>query len=132
MVMTDPIADLLTQIRNGYQAHKEAIELPASKMKSEILRVLKLGGYVFDYEVVGEEKKQILRVHLKYRDGKDPVVEVIKRKSRPGRRVYVNRKEIPLVLNGFGMAVLSTSKGVLSDQEARDSGVGGEVLLEVW
>ena len=132
MVMTDPIADFLTRIRNGYQARKEAVELPFSKVKREIARVLKSRQYIFDYEVAGEGKKSVLRVYLQYHDGKTPAVEVIRRRSRPGQREYVGHEGIPRVLEGFGMAVLSTPKGILSDQEARDSGVGGEVLLEVW
>ena len=132
MVMTDPIADLLTRIRNGYQAQREAVEIPDSKIKREVARVLQEGGYVFNSEVVEAEKRKILRVYLLYREGKIPAIEEIRRKSKPGRRIYVNKDEIPQVLNGLGMAVVSTSKGVLSDREARNLGVGGELLLEVW
>ncbi len=131
MVMTDPISDLITRIRNGYQARKEAIELPSSKVKIEIARVLKEEGYISDYEVKAD-KFPVLRVYLLYRHGKKAAVEVIQRVSKPGGRHYIGQEEIPRVLNGLGIAIISTSKGVLSDREARNLKLGGELLLEVW
>lgn len=131
MVMTDPISDLITRIRNGYRARKEAIELPGSKVKTEIVRVLKEEGFVSDYEVK-TDKFPVLRVYLLYRQGKKAAVEGIRRVSKPGGRRYVGQDEIPRVMNGLGIAVISTSKGMFSDQEARNLKLGGELLLEVW
>ncbi|MDD5225165.1 MAG: 30S ribosomal protein S8 [bacterium] len=131
MVMTDPISDLITRIRNGYRARKEAIELPGSKVKTEIVRVLKAEGFVSDYEIKAD-KFPVLRVYLLYRQGKKAAVEGIRRVSKPGGRRYVGQDEIPRVMNGLGIAVISTSKGVFSDQEARNLKLGGELLLEVW
>ena len=132
MVMTDPIADLITRIRNGYRARKEAVELPGSKIKTEVARVLKEEGFISDYEETRQDKWPVLRVYLLYRQGKKAAVEGIRRVSKPGGRHYVGQDEIPRVLNGLGISVLSTSKGVLSDRETRNLKVGGELLIEVW
>jgi len=131
MVMTDPISDLITRIRNGYHARKEAVELPSSKVKAEIARVLKAEGYISDFEIK-KDKFPVLRVYLLYRQGKKAAVEGIRRVSKPGGRHYIGQDEIPRVLNGLGIAVISTSQGVVSDREARNLKVGGELLLEVW
>ena len=133
MSMTDPIADMLTRIRNGIQSHHERVELPASKLKVEIARILKSEGFVRNYSVTDKEKtQQILRIDLKYSPEGEPVIHGIERISRPGRRVYRNKQEIPRVLGGLGLAIVSTSKGVLSGAEAVKNGVGGEVLCQVW
>ena len=133
MSMTDPIADMLTRIRNGIQAHHERIELPVSKLKVEIAKILKSEGFISNYKVTDEDKVQgTLRVYLKYSEDGEPVIHGIERISRPGRRVYRGKEEIPRVLGGLGLAIISTSKGVLSGTEAARSGVGGEVLCQVW
>ena len=133
MSMTDPIADMLTRIRNGIQSHHERVELPASKLKVEIARILKTEGFIRNYNTAQKDEPQgTLRIELKYAPNGEPVIHGIERISRPGRRVYRNKQEIPSVLGGLGLAIVSTSKGVLSGQEAVKSGVGGEVLCQVW
>jgi small subunit ribosomal protein S8 len=130
--MTDPIADMLTRIRNGITSHHERVELPASKLKIEVARILKSEGFIRNFKVNEEKPQPVLRIDLKYADNGEPVIHGIERISRPGRRVYRNKQEIPSVLGGLGLAIVSTSKGVLSGQEAVKSGVGGEVLCQVW
>jgi len=133
MSMTDPIADMLTRIRNGIQAHHDRVELPASKLKVEIARILKSEGFIRNYKTSGDEKPQgTLRIELKYSDSGEPVIHGIERISRPGRRVYRNKQEIPSVLGGLGLAIVSTSRGVLAGHDAVKNGVGGEVLCQVW
>src|SRR5204862_2855919 len=133
MSMTDPIADMLTRIRNGIVSHHERIELPASKLKVEIARILKSEGFIRNFSLSDKEKPQAtLRIDLKYSQHGEPVIHGIERISRPGRRVYRNKQEIPRVLGGLGLAIVSTSKGVLDGPEAIKSGVGGEVLGQVW
>jgi small subunit ribosomal protein S8 len=132
MSMTDPIADMLTRIRNGIQARHERVELPASKLKVEIARILKGEGFISNYKVVEDGGRRQLRVYLKYAPTGEPVIHGIERISRPGRRVYRNKGEIPRVLGGLGLAIVSTSKGVLSGAEANKNGIGGEVLCQVW
>ena len=134
MSMTDPIADMLTRIRNGIQSRHDRVEMPASKLKVEIARILKSEGFISNYKVVEEDGKpqSSLRLYLKYSGDGEPVIHGIERISRPGRRVYRGKEEIPRVLGGLGLAIVSTSKGVLSGAEAAKSGVGGEVLCQVW
>lgn len=132
MSMTDPIADLLTRIRNGIQAHHERVELPSSKLKVEIAKILKSEGFISNYKVVDGEIQSTLRIYLKYSEDGEPVIHGIERVSRPGRRVYRNKQEIPRVLGGLGLAIVSTSRGVLSGSDAARTGVGGEVLCQVW
>jgi len=133
MSMTDPIADMLTRIRNGINSHHERVELPASKLKVEIARILKDEGFIRNYALGDKEKVQAtLRIDLKYSPDGEPVIHGIERISRPGRRVYRNKLEIPKVLGGLGLAIVSTSKGVLAGHDAVKSGVGGEVLCQVW
>jgi len=132
MSMTDPIADMLTRIRNGIQARHERIELPASKLKTEIARILKSEGFITNYKVTEDKFQGTLRVYLKYSEDGESVIHGIERISRPGRRVYRNKTEIPQVLGGLGLAIVSTSKGVLSGSDAVRNGVGGEVLSQVW
>lgn len=134
MSMTDPIADMLTRIRNGIQSRHDRVELPASKLKVEIARILKSEGFISNFKVVEEDGKPqaSLRVYLKYSENGEPVIHGIERVSRPGRRVYRGKEDIPRVLGGLGLAIVSTSKGVLSGTEAARTGVGGEVLCQVW
>jgi len=133
MSMTDPIADMLTRIRNGIQSHHDRVELPASKLKVEIARILKSEGFIRNFALVDKDKLQAtLLIDLKYSVDGEPVVHGIERISRPGRRVYRNKQDIPRVLGGLGLAIVSTSKGVLAGHEAAKSGIGGEVLCQVW
>jgi small subunit ribosomal protein S8 len=132
MSMTDPIADMLTRIRNGIVSHHDRVELPSSKLKVEIARILKSEGFIRNYSVTEKEPQPVLRVDLKYSPDGEPVIHGIERISRPGRRVYRNKQEIPSVLGGLGLAIVSTSKGVLSGDDAAKSGVGGEILCQVW
>ena len=132
MVMTDPIADMLTRIRNGLQARHESVDVPASNLKAEILRVMKAEGYIKNYKVLGEGEKKFIRIFLKYtKDGK-PALKGLRRISKPGRRIYSGFNEIPYVMNGLGISVVSTSKGILTDKEARLNRVGGEILCSIW
>ncbi len=132
MSMTDPIADMLTRIRNGIQSRHDRVELPSSKLKVEVARILKSEGFITNYKVVEQTPQPVLRMYLKYAGDGEPVIHGIERISRPGRRVYRGKEEIPQVLGGLGLAIISTSKGVLSGAEAARSGVGGEVLCQVW
>ncbi len=132
MSMTDPVADMLTRIRNGIQARHERVEIPASKLKVEIARILKDEGFISNYKVVEAEIQSVLRVYLKYADDGEPVIHGIERLSRPGRRVYRSKKELPRVLGGLGLSIISTSRGVMSGSQAAQRGVGGEVLCQVW
>lgn len=134
MSMTDPIADMLTRIRNGIQAHHDRVDLPTSKLKVEVARILKSEGFISNYKVVEEDGRPqaTLRLYLKYSDDGEPVIHGIERVSRPGRRVYRGKEEIPQVLGGLGLAIVSTSRGVLSGADAVRNGVGGEVLCQVW
>ncbi len=132
MVMTDPIADMLTRIRNANSTNKENLEMPASKLKLEILSVLKEEGYIVDYTTKNDEKNHpLIVVTLKYNDN-ERVIKGLKRISKPGLRVYAKVDQIPQVLNGLGIAVISTSKGIMTDREARRQNIGGEVLAYVW
>ncbi|NLN20095.1 MAG: 30S ribosomal protein S8 [Firmicutes bacterium] len=132
MVMTDPIADMLTRIRNASSANHDQVDIPASRLKQELARVLKEEGYIRDYKVVDEDGRSMIRVFLKYGPNKQKAISGIKRISKPGLRVYARHEEIPRVLGGLGCAVLSTSKGVMTDRSARKAGVGGEVICYVW
>lgn len=130
-MMTDPIADMLTRIRNAGQAGHRWADIPLSKLKVEMARLLKENAFVYDYKVLNDGRHGLVRVYLKYYEG-EPVIRHIARVSRPGRRRYVGVDEIPRVRGGLGMAVMSTSRGLLSDRGARAARVGGEVLAEVW
>ncbi len=132
MTMTDPVADLLTRIRNGLGSKKVFVEMPSSALKVEIVKLLKDEGYILNFKTLEDNKQGILRVDLKYSPEGAPVIEGIKRESRPGRRLYVGKEEIKPVLGGLGVNILSTSKGVLTDKQARREGVGGEILCSVW
>ncbi|ADP34769.1 30S ribosomal protein S8 [Bacillus atrophaeus] len=132
MVMTDPVADMLTRIRNANMVRHEKLEIPASKLKREIAEILKREGFVRDVEFVEDSKQGIIRVFLKYGQNNERVITGLKRISKPGLRVYAKSNEVPRVLNGLGIAILSTSQGVLTDKEARAKQAGGEVLAYVW
>src|SRR5699024_10578 len=131
MVMTDPIADMLTRIRNANVVGHDKLAVPASKMKIEIADILKREGFIRNYEVSEDNKQGVLRIYLKYGANDEKVITGLKRISKPGLRVYAKADEVPRVLNGLGTAVVSTSKGVLSDKEARSQAVGGEVLAYI-
>ena len=130
MSMSDPIADMLTRIRNGHMANKERVQMSSSRKKTAVAQVLKDEGFIADFSVDGDETKPTLTIELKYYEGR-PVIENIKRVSRPGLRIYRNSKELPTVLGGLGVAVISTSHGVMSDRQARAHGYGGEVVCTV-
>lgn len=132
MVMTDPIADFLTRIRNANQARHEVLEVPASNIKKGIAEIFKREGFVKKVEVVEDDKQGIVRVFLKYGQDGQRVITGLKRISKPGLRVYAKREELPKVLNGLGIAIISTSEGLLTDKEARQKNVGGEVVAYVW
>jgi small subunit ribosomal protein S8 len=132
MVMTDPIADLLTRIRNANMVRHEKLEVPASNIKKEIVEILKREGFIRDVEYIEDNKQGIIRIFLKYGANNDRVITGLKRISKPGLRVYAQANEVPRVLNGLGIALVSTSQGVLTDKEARAKQIGGEVLAYVW
>jgi len=132
MQISDPIADMLTRLRNGALARHAFVVMPSSRMKEAIAAILKSEGFIQDYEVYVDGVKKTLRVQLKYTQERQPVMTGLKRISRPGRRVYSGREEIPLVLSGMGIAIMSTPKGVMTGKDARRQGVGGEVLAYVW
>jgi len=130
--MTDPIADMLTRIRNATTAHKDDVAIPASTLKERIAEILVGEGYVTDSVVEGDGKNRTITLRLKYGPKREPSISGIKRVSTPGRRVYAGRNRIPRVLGGLGIAILSTSRGILTDRQAKKRGVGGEVLAYVW
>ena len=132
MQITDPIADLLTRIRNASSAKHETVEVPASKMKKAIVEILFAEGYIKKYEVIDDERQGMIKIWLKYVEGKKAVISGIKRVSKPGLRVYSSKEEMPKVLKGLGIAIVSTSKGIMTDKNARKNNVGGEVLAFVW
>jgi small subunit ribosomal protein S8 len=132
MSMTDPIADLLTRIRNGSMAKLQKVDIPASNLKVGIATVLKNEGFIKNYKLISDQKQGTLRIYLKYIDEKDSVITEIKRISKPGGRRYVKSDAIPKVKQGLGIAILSTSKGLMTDKSAREAGVGGEVICTVW
>jgi len=130
-MMTDPIADLFTRIRNGQMVRHPRVDVPGSKMKSRIVEILKEEGYIKNFRYYEDGKQGILRVYLKYQND-EPVIRGIKRVSKPGRRNYVNRDTVPKVLNGLGVAIVSTSAGIFTDAQCREKGVGGEVIGHIW
>jgi len=132
MSMTDPIAHMLTKIRNAGTAKKPTVEIPSSQVKRWIAEILKEEGYIQDYEAIPDTKQGILKLSLKYDDHEQSVIANLQRVSKPSRRVYVTKDEVPSVLSGMGIAILSTSKGVMTDRAARQAGVGGEVICYVW
>jgi small subunit ribosomal protein S8 len=132
MSMTDSLADMLTRVRNAQRAGHDRAEVPASKLKMGVAKVLKKEGYIKNYKLIQDKKQGMLRIYLKYDDGNEPVIRGLKRISKPGRRVYSGYDNIPPVLGGFGVVVISTSKGIITDREARAQKMGGEVLCQVW
>jgi small subunit ribosomal protein S8 len=131
-MMTDPIADMLTRIRNGVRVERPHVDIPLSKVKRGVAEVLKREGYIWDWEELETQPVKSLRIELKYGPNGERVIQKLRRVSRPGRRVYSGATDLAPVLNGLGISVISTSRGVLSDREARQKNVGGEVLCEVW
>jgi small subunit ribosomal protein S8 len=132
MSMTDPIADMLTRIRNANMVKLQKVDIPSSNVKVNIAQVLKQEGYIKNYKVIADNRQGVLRVYLKFIDEKDPVINEITRISKPGSRAYVDSESIPTVKNGLGIAILSTSKGIMTDASARQAGIGGELLCTVW
>jgi len=130
--MTDPIADMLTRIRNANSVGHESVEIPASKMKKSIAEILLNEGFIASYDVEDDNKQGMIKIQMKYGPGKEKVISGIKKISKPGLKVYAKADEVPRVLGGLGIAIISTSKGVVSDKEARKLGVGGEVICYVW
>ena len=132
MQITDPIADLLTRIRNASSAKHETVEVPASKMKKAIVQIFFDEGYIKKFEVIEDNRQGVIKIWLKYGEGKKQVISGLKRVSKPGLRVYANKEDMPRVLKGLGIAIVSTSKGIMTDKQARRENVGGEVLAFVW
>ncbi len=132
MIMTDPIADMLTRIRNALQQKHETVSMPASNEKKEIAKILKEEGFINDFEIVGDGVKRTLTIDLKYTEDNKKVISGLRRISKPGLRVYAKADELPRVLNGLGVAIISTSNGLLTDREARKAHVGGEVVAYIW
>ncbi len=131
MTMTDPVSDFLTRIRNASDARHETVDIPSSKLKLEIARILKEEGYISNYLLVQDNKQGVIRIQLRYATGKMPVISSLNRVSRPGCRVYADKNEIPSVLGGLGICILSTSKGIYTGKQAQEKGLGGEVLCTV-
>ena len=131
MAVTDPIADFLTRIRNASRAGKPRVDIPASNMKRSLAEILKSQSFIKDYAVIEDNKQNIIRVELKYTNG-SPAISGLKRISKPGLRIYKNSKDLPRVLNGLGVAVISTPKGLLTDKDARTASVGGEIVCYIW
>ena len=131
MAVTDPISDFLTRIRNASKARKIKVEIPSSKMKAGLAEILKKNGYIYDYKIDEDSKQNVISVLLKYSDG-EPAINGLKRISKPGLRIYKKSDELPRVLNGLGTAVISTSKGLLTEKEARRQDAGGEVVCYIW
>ena len=131
MTMTDPIADLLTRLRNAVAARHETVDVPASKLKLEIVRILKEEGLIVSYALARDQKQGTIKIMLRYTQGKTPVINTLSRVSRPGCRVYARRSDIPTVLGGIGLCILSTSRGILTGEQARQQGLGGEVLCTI-
>ncbi len=131
-MMTDPIADMLTRIRNANMAKLEKVDVPASKLNIELTKILKEKGFIKSFKVVRDRKQGIIRISLKYLEGQEKAITGLKRISKPGRRVYVDKSEIPMIMGGYGIAVLTTSKGILTDEVCRREGIGGEVLCSIW
>jgi len=132
MSMTDPIADMLTRIRNANMVKHQKVDIPSSTMKVNIASVLKQEGYIKNYKVISDNLQGVLRIYLKYINDKDGVINEIKRVSKPGGRVYLKSDEIPVVKSGLGVAIISTSKGIVTDSVARKAGLGGEIVCTVW
>jgi small subunit ribosomal protein S8 len=131
-MVSDPIGDFLNRIRNGQKARFDKVDIPASRIKANLSRILKEEGYIKNYKFIRDDKQGVLRIHLKYGEGREGALTGAKRISRPGRRIYVGHEEIPRILNGMGVSIVSTSRGVMTDREARKERIGGEVLCSLW
>lgn len=131
-MMTDPIADMLTRIRNAIRVKADKVDIPASRMKIEISKILKEEGFIKSYKIIKDKKQGIIRINLKYTPDGNSVISDLQRISKPGRRVYVSKDEVPYVMGGLGIAILTTSQGIMTDKECRRRGVGGEVICYVW
>jgi len=132
MTMTDPIADLIVRIKNAIMVSYEKVEVPSSKIKINIVKILKFEGYIRNYKIIKDSRQGIIVIYLKYNEDKSSVIKDLKRISKPSCRVYSRYKKIPRVLNGLGINIVSTSKGMLTDREARKMGIGGEIICSVW
>ncbi len=132
MTMTDPIADMLTRIRNANMVHHETVEIPGSKVKLAIADILKQEGYIKEFDFKKDNKQGTIRIYLKYGPNREKVISGLKRISKPGLRVYAQKDDLPKVLSGLGIAIISTSQGIMSDKAARKNGIGGEVLCYIW
>ena len=132
MAVTDSIADMLTRIRNANNTNKESVDIPASKLKVEVARVMKEEGYIKHYKVIKDNKQGILKIYLKYGSKGEKVISNLKRVSKPGCRVYVGKGEVPRVLSGFGISIISTSQGIMTGNKSKEMNVGGEVLCYIW
>ena len=132
MSMTDPLADMLTRIRNAGMVKFEAVEMPLSKVKTGVAAILKKEGFINDYQVLDTDTQGVLRIEMKYDQNNERIITNLKRGSKPGRRIYVKHDQIPKVMSGLGIAIISTSKGIFTDKEARSMKIGGELLCEVW
>jgi len=132
MGMTDPVADVLTRVRNGSKAGKRWVDVPASKLKRELARILAEEHYITNFRYTEDDKQGMIRVFLRYDEHEKPIIQGIKRVSKPGLRIYSNASKLPRVLNGLGVAIISTSSGVMTDRDARKKGVGGEVICYIW
>jgi small subunit ribosomal protein S8 len=131
-MMTDPIADMLTRIRNANMIRVEKVDIPASKLKLEIIKIMKERGFIKGYKVLKDRKQGILRVSLKYTNNGERIISGLKRISKPGRRIYAGKDEIPSAMGGYGVVILSTSQGIFTDDVCREKGIGGEVLCAIW
>ena len=132
MTMSDPIADMLTRIRNGIMVSYDTVDIPSSKLKINVAKILKSEGFIKNYKIMTDRRQGVIRIFLKYDENGQPIIVGLQRVSKPSRRVYTKSEEIPKVLNGFGANILSTSKGVMTGGQARKLGVGGEILCDVW
>jgi len=130
--MTDPIADMLTRIRNALMASYESVDIPNSRLKTDIAKVLKAEGFIKNYRIIADNRQGVMRIFFKFDEKGEPIIEGLKRISKPGCRVYSASDKVPKVLNGYGINILSTSKGVMTDREASNQNVGGEILCSVW
>ncbi len=131
-MVSDPIGDFINRIRNAQKARFDKVDIPASRIKANLARILKEEGYIKNYKFIRDDKQGVLRVHLKYGESREGALSGAKRISRPGRRAYVGHEEIPRILNGMGISIVSTSKGVMTDRQARKERIGGEVLCSIW
>ena len=132
MSLSDPISDMLTVLRNANRAKKEKVDIPASKLKMEIIKIFKNEGYVKNFKIIEEGNRSYIRIYLKYTPAGDGIIHNLRRVSKPGLRVYKRKNELPRIYNGFGTSIISTSKGVLTDKKAREQNVGGEVICYIW